>query len=88
MTKKKKIIVSIIIIFLWFIFFSPLGIASTFGIRPVSHMCVGLLVSPDKISLPKGDITFFSIGIRYFRYYVPENLIEPLCVGIDVWYGE
>lgn len=72
--------------------FFPLGAASNFGIRPMTHKCFGLIIRSEKFTklLPEGDITFFAIGNRAFRYYVPHHLIDerPLCLGLDVWYGE
>jgi len=72
--------------------FFPLGLASSFGIRPLTHACLGIQVKSGKITslLAKRDITFFTTPARDFRYFVPQTLPlgTPLCIGMDIWNGE
>ncbi|MBL7150427.1 hypothetical protein ISS86_00675 [Candidatus Microgenomates bacterium] len=92
--KDKRFVYLILLVFIIFILlaFFPLGVASNFGIRPMTHRCLGIIVSSKSFVnfLPEGDFTFFSTGVRQFRYYVPHRLLNdrPLCLGVDVWYGE
>jgi hypothetical protein len=68
------------------------GVGGSFGVRPVSHRCLGLVLEgPDRASkLPAGEVEF-QLGLFHFRYSLSEEdrLGDgPICVGQDVWYGE
>jgi hypothetical protein len=68
------------------------GVAGSFGARPISHRCLGLMLeAPGPAdSLPLGDVEF-RLGLFHFRYSVSEEdllLGRPICVGQDLWYGE
>jgi hypothetical protein len=92
----KKLVNNLLFIILLFVLFSQLspvlvtgcgGIAGTFGIRPISQDCIGALIKVDtaiKI-FPKGDIEFKLIFF-HFRYYMPSELEDPICVGQDIVY--
>ena len=86
------LLVFIILILLAFFAFFPLGVASSFGIRPMTHRCLGITIRSKSFVnfLPEGDFTFFSTGARQLRYYVPRRLLNdrPLCLGVDLWHGE
>jgi hypothetical protein len=62
----------------------------SFGIRPMSHRCIGLKVESASIDwLPAGDFSF-TMGRFLIRYRVEENISpwRTYCIGQDVWYGE
>lgn len=64
------------------------GVGGSFGIRPQSHMCIGLPVRSSIIRwLPDGDVGFD--GILDIRYRVTSGMFErTYCIGQDVWFGE
>lgn len=65
------------------------GVAGSFGVRPVSHDCLGYVYLPNRIGVfPFGEIEFRMIKF-HFRYSVPDaDDSRPLCIGQDIWYGE
>jgi hypothetical protein len=76
--------------------FQPLLLASlgavdgSFGIRPMSHACIGLQVDGARLAwLPAAD-TQFQLGYFSFRYRVDPSFLpqRPTCIGQDVWFGE
>lgn len=66
------------------------AVGGSFGLRPMSHQCIGLKVMGEAIDwLPAGDYRL-TIGRFLIRYRVEEQ-VRPeriYCIGQDVWYGE
>ena len=68
------------------------GVAGSFGIRPTSHMCVGLSLDGNKATalFPQGELEFHA-GLFHFRYSVSQDDYDSsreFCLGQDVWFGE
>lgn len=67
-----------------------LAVGGSFGLRPMSHQCIGLKVMGESIDwLPAGEYRL-TIGRFLIRYRVEEQ-VRPeriYCLGQDVWYGE
>jgi hypothetical protein len=68
------------------------AIDGTFGIRPLSHKCLGFtLESRAGLSrLPIGQVEF-KMGLFHFRYAIIEkdkSEERPICLGQDLWFGE
>ncbi|MBK9928155.1 MAG: hypothetical protein IPP66_23045 [Anaerolineales bacterium] len=62
------------------------AVAGTFGVRPVSHQCFGLVVTEND-HFPPGEVNITMI-LFHFRYSVSHEDERPVCVGQDIWYGE
>ena len=62
------------------------GVAGSFGVRPVSHQCFGLVIAKNDY-LPPDEIEFTMI-LFHFRYSISHEDERPLCMGQDIWYGE
>ena len=100
MNKPKKKSVLLIILFAFLLFhllftilpsiLYPHSLGGNFGIRPRSNICFGITISNEtalKI-FPKGDFTF-NILLNGFEYRVnPDRMLEDVCIGQDIWYGE
>ncbi len=64
------------------------GVDGSFGIRPVTHKCLGFTYLPKGSGIfPSGEVEFNLIRF-HFRYSVSHNDDRPFCVGQDIWYGE
>ena len=68
------------------------GVNGTFGIRPVSHKCLGVThqASEGDIWPPVGDIEY-TLWLFQFRYTVSEYDRSGhvlMCTGQDLWLGE
>lgn len=68
------------------------GIAGSFGVRLISHDCLGLRIEAKKAMeiLPEGDLEFRLIGF-HFRYFVSSDYADSsrlICIGQDIWFGE
>lgn len=64
------------------------GVDGSFGVRPVTHKCLGFTYSANGSGIfPSGEVEFRLIRF-YFRYSVSDDDDRPLCAGQDVWYGE
>lgn len=66
------------------------AVDGSFGVRPMSHQCVGLRVDGALLGWwPAADVRF-SVGRFSIRYWVDEDLLpeRPYCLGQDVWFGE
>jgi hypothetical protein len=66
------------------------AVDGSFGLRPVSHTCVGLQVDGKTLGwLPAADIRF-KVWNFSFRYWVDESISpqRPTCLGQDIWFGE
>ena len=68
------------------------AVDGTFGVRPVSHQCLGITQDASEGGFwpPIGDLEF-SLWLFQFRYSVTENDktgLRPLCFGQDLWFGE
>jgi hypothetical protein len=61
------------------------GVAGSFGVRSMTHECLG--ISYENGIFPPGEMEFTFLRF-HFRYSVSESLSRPLCVGQDIWYGE
>ena len=61
------------------------GVAGSFGVRSMTHACLG--ITYENGIFPPGEMQFTFLRF-HFRYSVPESLARPLCVGQDIWYGE
>ena len=90
----KKLLPNILFVILLLALFSQLspvlvigyeGIGGSFGIRPITHDCFGIVIGPSSTVrfLPKGDIEFRFIYF-HFRYFIPSELVDPFCVGQDI----
>jgi len=68
------------------------GVDGTFGVRPVSHKCLGFThqASEEDFWPPVGDVEF-TLWLFQFRYSVSENDKSGhnlMCTGQDLWFGE
>lgn len=68
------------------------AVEGSFGVRPVTHECVGLRLSEAGATrwLPVADFQF-RLGRFHFRYVVrPRGAggARDYCIGQDIWYGE
>jgi hypothetical protein len=68
------------------------GIAGSFGVRLISHDCLGLRIEAKKAVeiLPEGDLEFRLIGF-HFRYFVSSDYADSsrlIYIGQDIWFGE
>ena len=68
------------------------GVDGTFGVRPVSHRCLGIThqVSEGDFWPPVG-YKEFNLWLFQFRYTVTENDRSGhnlMCTGQDLWFGE
>lgn len=61
------------------------GAAGSFGVRPVTHACLG--ITYENGIFPPGE-TDFAFLLFHFRYSVNDDGSRPLCLGQDIWYGE
>ena len=98
MKKKYKLFISIAIIvlilpsILQFLVCLFSGGCGSFGLRPATHLCIGVEIDSEKVieKLPSADIDFH-ILFFHFNYRVDEkDLSWPrgFCLGQDIWYGE
>ena len=100
MTKRKRCIVNAIVILVAvflilqlqpFVIRARAVVAGSFGLRPVSHDCLGRMGAAQHLSwLPFADFEF-RLGYFHFRYALTrESLIDDaqMCLGQDIWYGE
>ena len=66
------------------------AVDGSFGVRPMSHDCLGLKTEAAALSgLPFADIRF-RVGLFSVRYWVRDGASPAMryCLGQDVWYGE
>jgi hypothetical protein len=68
------------------------GVDGTFGVRPVSHKCLGIThqVTEGDFWPPNGDLEF-TLWLFQFRYLVSEKDRSDhslMCTGQDLWFGE
>jgi len=65
------------------------AVDGTFGVRPISHKCLGIThkASEGAIWPPVGDIEF-TLWLFQFRYTVSDNEHQLMCTGQDLWFGE
>ena len=68
------------------------AVDGTFGVRPVSHRCLGITheASEGGIWAPVGEVEF-TLWLFQFRYTVSENDRSGhrlMCTGQDLWFGE
>ncbi|MFT3891314.1 MAG: hypothetical protein QM730_06740 [Anaerolineales bacterium] len=61
------------------------GVAGSFGVRSVTHACLG--ITYENGIFPPGAMQF-TLGYFHFRYSVDKEDTRPLCIGQDIWYGE
>lgn len=61
------------------------GVDGSFGVRPVSHACLGFTYKNGFFPRGEADFTFQRF---HFRYSVAEDVSRSLCIGQDIWYGE
>jgi len=61
------------------------GVAGSFGVRPITHDCLGITYENGFFPPGEMDFTFMQF---HFRYFVTADLSRPLCIGQDIWYGE
>lgn len=97
MSRRVRLILAVAIVLLIVLTqFQPLFLRSlgavdgSFGLRPVSHKCAGIILSGEKITARfppadwQGKLGYFSI-----RYQVLSEATEgEFCLGQDVWFGE
>lgn len=67
----------------------PGSIGGSFGIRPLSHKCFGLVLSSHTANrlLPKGNVKF-NLFWKKYEYRVGKDWSKAYCLGQDIWYGE
>ena len=98
MNTRIKFLLIVVVVVLILSQFQPLllrsvgAIDGTFGIRPISHKCLGLTLEAEQSisQLPLGDVELH-LGLFHFRYVVSEedsSRQRPICVGQDLWFGE
>jgi len=68
------------------------GVAGSFGIRSMTHDCIGVRISAEKAVelLPEGEIEFHFL-LFHFRYSVSSEFADSgrvFCIGQDIWFGE
>ena len=68
------------------------GVAGSFGIRAMTHDCIGVRISTEKaIELfPEGEFEFHFLLFQ-FRYSVSSEFADSdrvFCIGQDIWFGE
>ena len=68
------------------------GVAGSFGIRTMTHDCIGLRIDAKKATelLPEGDFEFHFL-LFHFRYSVSSEFTDSdrvFCIGQDIWFGE
>ncbi|MEA1978808.1 MAG: hypothetical protein U9N80_13030 [Chloroflexota bacterium] len=68
------------------------GVAGSFGIRSMTHDCIGLRVRTEKAleNFPEGE-TEFHFLLFHFRYSVSSDFADServFCIGQDIWFGE
>ncbi len=68
------------------------SVDGTFGVRPVSHRCLGIthVANEGDIWPPVGDVEF-TLWLFQFRYNVNEydrSQHRLMCIGQDLWFGE
>ncbi len=68
------------------------GVAGSFGIRPMTHDCIGLRIGAERTTelLPEGDFEFHFL-LFHFRYSVLSEFADSdrvFCIGQDIWFGE
>jgi hypothetical protein len=67
------------------------GADGSFGIRPLSHRCLGWAAASEALRFLPGGEWEFHLGGFHFRYSLMKENLQPgtrLCVGQDLWYGE
>lgn len=94
MKRKYKItLITLTIIFGGLFLIGSISMGS-FGIRPVTHGCLGLRIKSDTVEriLPKGSFEIYKPV--HFAYKVKpypierEHYLFDYCLGKDVWFGE
>ena len=66
------------------------AVDGSFGLRPVTHQCVGLRLAGGTVSarFPSADWEG-TIGFFHVRYFVTRDATDrDFCLGQDVWFGE
>lgn len=68
------------------------GVAGSFGIRSMTHDCIGFRIGAEKAIelLPEGDFEFHFL-LFHFRYSVLYEFADSdrvFCIGQDIWFGE
>lgn len=68
------------------------GVAGSFGIRAMTHDCIGLRIGAEKAIelLPEGNFQFHFL-LFHFHYSVSSEFADSdrvFCVGHDIWFGE
>lgn len=64
------------------------GVEGSFGVRAVSHKCIGFVVYDVGKGIFQPAELEFRLMRFHFRYSVSEVNERPQCVGQDIWYGE
>ena len=68
------------------------GVAGSFGLRPTSHLCLGLKFNGNTTTslFPQGEVEYYA-GLFHFRYSITErdnDSNREYCLGQDIWFGE
>jgi hypothetical protein len=67
------------------------GVAGSFGLRPMTHACLGWVGPADRFAwLPYTDFEF-RLGWFHYRYSYTKDHCDsgtPMCLGQDIWFGE
>ena len=68
------------------------GAGGSFGLRPVSNICVGFpLDAQNTLDWFAEDDTETHLGALYVRIWIDESHLElnrPYCLGQDIWLAE
>jgi len=62
----------------------------SFGVRPMSHACAGLMLNSASIDRLPTAVFRFNVGRFSVRYWVDEGSRSErrYCLGQDIWFGE
>ena len=93
MEKQKKylllLIALIVIIIIAIHILQSFLMGASFGLRPMTHDCIGLEISSETAVNIFPDGNFGFTFPFHFRYFIPQDISEQVfCLGQDVWHGE
>lgn len=68
----------------------PGSVGGNFGVRPKTHHCIGFTISNNTTLrfFPKADFTFNVLGKGYEYRVNKDRMLNNVCIGQDIWYGE
>ena len=97
--RKRRIlcVIAILVAILLVLQLQPLvirarhGVAGSFGLRPVTHDCLGWMSTAQNLSWPPFADFEFHLGYFHFRYaFTRDSFLSDvqMCIGQDIWDGE